>query len=64
MISANDKIPNDIKVRYQIEGSNKIISDKSFIKAEIMETDLLSFDNGVVRHDIKKVKKILERILD
>lgn len=58
----NNKIPPEIVDRYLKRDSIEVVNNRECNK-EIRAYDLLRFDNGLVRHDPTKIKKIVEDIL-
>lgn len=63
VVKPSDIIPDFLVDNYEDTGSFKVLSDNSKIDCEVVESELLSFEKNVVRHDVEKVRKILERII-
>lgn len=62
VIMHNDRIPEDILYRYSQHNSIEVV-DNGDSGLEVIKLPLLKFDNGLVRHDPKKIKEALEKIL-
>ena len=62
VIKHNDMIPNDILNRYHNEGSKEVILRKTKHDYMILDYNLLSFKDGLIRHDPDKIKICLEDI--
>lgn len=60
---ANDEIPSDVLERYAIEGSEVVKVIGKSHHYPIRYESLLSFDDGFIRHDMLKVKSVVEKIL-
>ena len=62
VIMHNDRIPEEILLRYAEEDSIEV-KDNGDSGVKVLRFDLLNFDRGLVRHDPKKIAKALESIL-
>ena len=62
VIMHNDRIPEEILLRYAEEDSIEV-KDNGDSGVKVLKFDLLNFDRGLVRHDPKKIAKALESIL-
>ena len=62
VIKHNDMIPHDILNRYHNEGSKEVILRKTKHDYMILDYNLLSFKDGLIRHDPDKIKICLEDI--
>ncbi len=62
VIMHNDRIPDEILLRYARENSIEV-KDNGDSGTKVLKFDLLNFDRGLVRHDPKKIAKALESIL-
>lgn len=59
VIVANDKIPEDVLARYEMEETHPIKVSESDHRYPIIEANLLSFNDGLVTHNPDKVAKLL-----
>lgn len=55
-------IPEEIKKRYLDRNSIEVDTHRDCQK-QVLSFDLLKFDNGLVRHDSEKIKKVVESLL-
>lgn len=62
VIMHSNKIPQNILNRYLKSSSIEIV-DNGDSNKEVIKRDLLNFDNGLVRHDSKKIKSLVESLL-
>ena len=62
VVMHNNKIPDDILYRYTCENSIEVI-DNGDCNIPVKKYDLLKFDNNLVRHDPKKIRKVVEDLL-
>ena len=62
VIMHNDRIPEEILLRYAKEDSIEVV-DHGDSGTKVLKYDLLTFDRDLVRHDPKKIAKALESIL-
>ncbi len=62
IITHSNIIPEEIRKRYAAQDSIEVVNHHGF-DAEVLSEDLLVFDDGLVRHDPEKIKKVIERIL-
>ncbi|MDO4197552.1 MAG: uridine diphosphate-N-acetylglucosamine-binding protein YvcK [Erysipelotrichaceae bacterium] len=62
VIMHNNKIPDDIILRYSKENSIEVV-DNGDSGVEVRRFDLLKFDNNLVRHDSEKIGKVIESII-
>ena len=58
----NNEIPKEIVERYLKRDSIEVINNGD-CDTEVRAYDLLKFDNGLVRHDSDKIRKVVEDIL-
>lgn len=58
----NNKIPEDILLKYAATNSIEV-KNNGGVDVEVMDYDLLRFDDGLVRHDSDKIKKLVESLL-
>ncbi len=63
VIIANNDIPKDVLARYALEGSAPVKVVGKNHRYPIRCEDLLSFENGLIRHDSHKIKEITEVLL-
>ena len=62
VIMHNNIIPEDILYRYTCQNSIEVV-DNNDSDCEVIKCDLLKFDNGLVRHDPEKIKKVMESLI-
>lgn len=62
VIKHSEVIPFYIKNRYLKQNSIEVM-DKGDLKQPVIECELLSFENDLVRHDPQKIKQVTEKIL-
>ena len=62
VIIHNNIIPGDILKRYAMQNSIEVKNNNN-LDVEVRSFDLLNFDNDLVRHSYKKIKKAVESIL-
>lgn len=62
IIKHNDIIPEDIKDKYLKTNSTEIINNGGF-DVPVKECALLTFEDGLVRHDSSAIKKVIEDLL-
>jgi uncharacterized cofD-like protein len=66
VIYANDTVPDEIIEKYEKEGSKLVKITRESHNYEIIEENLLQFDNDLIRHSPEKieimVKKLMKRI--
>lgn len=62
VVMHNNKIPDDILYRYTCENSIEVI-DNGDCHVPVRKYDLLKFDNNLVRHDPRKIRKVVEDLL-
>lgn len=58
----NNEIPKEILDRYARSNSIEVKNNNNCNK-QILEYDLLKYENGLVRHDSNKIKKLVESLL-
>ena len=63
VVKHNDVIPQDILERYYAEDSREVV-DNGNCDVKVITRDLLDFSNNNVRHDPKKIKKVVEELLE
>ena len=62
VIAHNNKIPPEIVDRYLKRDCIEVVNNND-CDVEVKTCDLLKFDNGLVRHDPKKIKNVIEDLL-
>ncbi len=63
-IASMDEIPAHILARYRAEGSDVVRATESVHKYQIIEEELLKFDDELVRHDSNKIEIAIGRLLE
>ena len=63
ILKHSDIIPDHVKKRYAEQQSIEVI-DYHNTDYKVIEMDLLTFENNVVRHDINKVRAAIEKIIE
>ena len=64
VIYAKDEIPQDVLNRYEEKDAQSVrIQDKEH-SYQLIKRKLLTFDSGRVRHDVGRLKNVLEEILE
>ena len=63
VVIANDILYQDTLDRYHEKGSYPILVKEKEHDYQVVEKELLKFDDGLIRHDSSKVKKAFEEIL-
>ena len=58
----NNTIPTEIMNRY-LARDCIAVKDNGNCKIEVLSRDLLNFDKGLVRHDPKKIRKVVQELL-
>lgn len=61
---SKDAIPASILQRYEQEGSTQVTLKEKEHAYEIIEEELLSFENELIRHDSAKVEKAVQDIVE
>lgn len=64
VVTRNDVLYEDTLERYREKGSAPILMKEQQHSYEILERELLKFDDGYIRHDSMKVKEAFEYILN
>lgn len=62
----NEEIPSDVQLRYNEELANPVLYDLPLLYGmglEVVQADIADLENGALRHDPKKVAKILYSLL-
>ncbi|HYK71779.1 MAG TPA: YvcK family protein [Pseudoneobacillus sp.] len=62
----NENIPEPVQMRYHEELARPVIFDLDRLHGlgvEVLEDEIASLENGVIRHDTKKVAKIINQII-
>jgi 2-phospho-L-lactate transferase/gluconeogenesis factor (CofD/UPF0052 family) len=62
----NEEIPPDIQERYSEEMSKPVVYDTAALTElglEIMHGEIVSHENGIIRHDTKEVAQMLYNLL-
>lgn len=62
IITHSNIIPEEIRKRYAAQDSIEVVNHHGF-DVEVISEDLLVFDDGLVRHDPEKIRKVIERML-
>ena len=63
IVRHNNEIPRDILYRYYAEDSIEVLNNGG-IDIPVLERDLLDFSNNNVRHDPKKIRTVVEELLE
>lgn len=63
VITYNNEINQDLLAKYRLMGSHPIMIHDLHHDYEIVEEDILSFEEGYIRHDSDKVKDVLEKMM-
>ncbi len=62
----NEEIPDDIRERYAKEQAQPVqfnIEDLSAMGLEVIKDQIVTYENGVIRHDTHKVASLLVDLL-
>jgi len=62
IIHHNNEIPLDILKKYECEGAIEVKNNHN-TSQEVIESDLLDFSKGLVRHDKNKIRDCLRKVL-
>ena len=62
VIIHNNPIPQEIIERYEASSSQEVVYHHD-LEEEVRAYDLLDFDDGLVRHNSQKIRKVIEEIL-
>ena len=66
VIVGNDELPKENVRNYFNQSSMPVVLEEDEHDYEVMETSLLNFDKGLIRHDADKIRKtvigLLERV--
>ncbi|MBQ1508482.1 MAG: uridine diphosphate-N-acetylglucosamine-binding protein YvcK [Erysipelotrichaceae bacterium] len=62
IVRHNDYIPEEIRARYTAENSIEVL-DHGNLPVPVIERELLTFRNDLVRHDPDKIRKTVEELL-
>lgn len=62
IVKHSETIPENIVGRYAKQNSIEVINNNN-TKQVVIEKELLDFSNNLVRHDSKKIKKVVEELL-
>ncbi len=63
VIMANDVIPKDLLVKYSLEGSTIVKPTYLHHDYDLVFEPLLEFKDNFIRHDSKKIKEVVEKLL-
>ena len=63
VVVANDKIPTENMLNYQKEGSAPVRIKYDKHEYEVITRNLLSFENGLIRHDANKVNAVIQELI-
>lgn len=63
VVRHNNVIPQDILYRYYAEDAVEVVN-RGGVNVPVIERDLLDFSNNNVRHDPKKIGKVVEELLE
>jgi len=63
VVKHNDTIPKDILERYKAEGGKEVVYNNN-LDIPVIERELLDFSNNNCRHDPKKIKEVIEELLE
>lgn len=62
-VLANDEIPTEILLSYKAENAHPIILKANNQPYQLIKHQLLCFDDGLIRHDEKKVREVLVELI-
>ena len=62
VIMHNDRIPDNILYRYAQQNSIEVLDNEN-VTVPVIKYPLLSFENDLVRHDPKQIRKVVEDLL-
>ena len=63
VVRAKDKIPEECLKRYEEEYSYPVEMKEKTHRYRIVSASLLSFENGLIRHDPDKITRVVERLI-
>lgn len=63
VVGSSDVIPENILELYKEEKAGPVIAQEINHDFELIQTELLSFKNNLIRHDVDKINKILKELL-
>lgn len=64
VVECSDRIPSWVLDRYSKENSHRIIFDNDEHDYPLVKMNLLSFEDGVIRHDHEKVRDEFKKVLE
>ena len=64
VVVANDELPKQNVRNYFNQNSMPVVLEEDEHSYEVMETSLLNFENGLVRHDAAKIRETVEELLE
>lgn len=64
VVDCSDSIPDSILERYALENSDRVVFEMDEHDYEIVKMDLLSFEDGVIRHDHDKIREEFPKLLE
>ena len=62
VVTHNNELPKEIVEKYRTQNSIEVINNHN-ITQKVIEADLLDFSNNLVRHDSKKIRKVIEELI-
>ena len=62
VVKHKETIPDNIKELYKKQNSIEVINNND-IKQKVIETELLDFENNLVRHNVNKIRKVIEGLI-
>lgn len=64
VVECSDRIPSKVLERYAHEHSHRVVFDMDDHDYPLVKMDLLSFDDGVIRHDPDKIRDCFVKVLE
>lgn len=62
VVTHNNELPKEIVEKYCTQNSIEVINNHN-VTQKVIEADLLDFSNNLVRHDSKKIRKVIEELI-
>ena len=62
VVTHNNELPKEIVEKYRTQNSIEVINNHN-VTQKVIEADLLDFSNNLVRHDSKKIRKVIEELI-
>ena len=63
VVRAKDAMPHDALMRYESEYAYPVFMKQKTHRYRIVNASLLSFENGLIRHDPDKIRRVIERLI-